>query len=258
MTTEAFIKKTTLEAGQKLLDLFGKAEVLYAKENVSDIVTEADLASNAIICDAIKAAYPEHGIVSEEGEGHLPESEYQWYVDPLDGTRNFASHTPLFGINIALAHNGEVTHAAIYLPYLGDFIYAEKGKGAYLNDKQAHCSQKKDWDGTYGLGTIRLRPSYEIFLNGINEMTHETGWTNAVASSAVSGLWVSSGKRDWYLGPGSNPWDYMATSLIAREAGCMVSNFAGTDYRPGDKGLVVSNPHLFPQLIELVKKSYGN
>ncbi len=255
MNMEQFIKDTLFEAGDKLLALLGNAETLYAKQTVADIVTEADLASNVLICDAIKKHFPDHGIVSEEGEGHQPESEYQWYVDPLDGTKNFASHTPLFGINIGLTHKGEVTHAAIHLPYMKEFYYAEKGNGAYLNGEKMRCSQKEDWKGTYGLGTIRLRENYEKFQQGINALSEETGWTNAVASSAVSGAWVSCGRRDWYIGPGANAWDYAATSLIAREAGCLVANFAGMDYRPGDRGLVVANPSLFPQLIELIKKS---
>ncbi len=254
---ETFIKETTLQAGEIILGFFGNAETLYAKQNVADIVTEADLASNTFICDAIKKNHPEHGIVSEEGEGYLPDADNIWYIDPLDGTKNFASHTPLFGINIALVHKGEVTHAAIYLPFIKDFLYAEKGKGAFLNGKQVHCSEKEDWKGSYGLGTVMFKPEYQKFQQGIFELSDGTGWTNAVASSAVCGVWVSTGKRDWYIGPSKNPWDYVPTSLIAKEAGCMVSNFEGNEYKPGDRGLVVANKFLFPQLIELVKKSYS-
>ncbi len=257
MTTEEFIKKIAYEAGEKILTFYGNVEILRAKANAADIVTEADTASHEIICNAIKKEYPDHGIVSEEGEGYLPGSDYQWYIDPLDGTKNFATHTPLFGINIALTYKGEATHAAIYLPYLQDYMYAEKGKGAWLNGKQVFCSDKKEWEGTYGLATNRYRSSFQPILKSISELSNDSGWNNAVASSAVSGLWVSCGKRDWYLGPSSNPWDYMATSLIAKEAGAVVSNFEGTEYKPGDKGLLVTNKHLFPQLVELVKKSYG-
>lgn len=254
---ENFIKDTLFRAGEKILSFFGNTETLYAKQTVADIVTEADIASNDLICEAIKKNYPDHGIVSEEGEGYQTDSDYLWCIDPLDGTKNFASQTPLFGINIALVHKGDVTHAAIYLPYLKDYIYAEKGKGAFLNGKKAICSQKEDWKGSYGLGTVMLKPSYEKFQQGILALSEGTGWTNAVASSAVSGIWVSSGKRDWYIGPSKNAWDYVATSLIAKEAGCIVSNFEGTDYKPGDHGLVVANKFLFPELIELVKKSYS-
>lgn len=257
MTTEEFIKKIAYEAGEKILTFYGNVEILRAKANAADIVTEADMASNELICNAIKAEYPDHGIVSEEGDDYKPESEYQWYIDPLDGTKNFATYTPLFGINIALAHKGEVTHAAIYLPCLKDYISAEKGKGAWLNGKQVFCSDKKEWEATYGLSTNRYRAPAVGILKKISELSNESGWNNAVASSAVAGLWVSSGKRDWYIGPGSNAWDYMATSLIAKEGGAIVTNFAGTEYKPGDKGLVVTNEFLFPQLIEMVKAEYG-
>lgn len=252
---EVFIKETLCRAGEKLLTLFGNTQVIYSKKDVSDIVTEADLVSNSLISEAIKIEFPDHGIVSEEGEGYQPESQYQWYIDPLDGTKNFESHTPLFGINIALTHKGIVTYAAIYLPYTKEFFYAEKDKGAYLNGMKIICSQKENWQGTYGLGGIRFRKDYDKFQQGISEFSEDTGWINAIASSAVSGAWVSCGRRDWYVGPGSNAWDYAATSLIAREAGCMVTNFSGSDYKPGDKGLVVANPSLFPDLIGLVKKT---
>ncbi len=245
-----------MKAGDAILNLFGKTSVLYSKERVTDIVTEADLASNAIISAAIKAAYPEHGIISEEGDGYKTDADYVWYVDPLDGTKNFESGTPLFGINVALAYKGIITHAAIYLPYLKEFCYAEKGKGAFLNGVKTKCSQKKEWKGTYGIGTMRLSPEHEKFLHGINELSENTAWTNAVASSAVAGVWISTGRRDWYVGPSKNSWDYAATSLIAKEAGAFVSNLAGSEYKPGDQGLVVANAFLFPQLIELIKKSY--
>jgi myo-inositol-1(or 4)-monophosphatase len=161
-----------------------------------DIVTQADITSNELISKAIKKNYPSHGIISEEGEGYQTDSDYVWYIDPLDGTKNFASHTPLFGINIALVFKGDVTHAAVYLPYLKDYIYAEKGKGAFLNGKKAFCSQKEDWQGAYGLGTMMFKSEYKIFQEGIFDLSNGTCWTNAVASSAVAGLWVSSGKRD--------------------------------------------------------------
>lgn len=255
---DMFIKSAVLEAGEKIMSLFGNAEILYSKDTVVDIVTEADLASNQIIVDAIKKNYPEHGIVSEEGDGHRPESEYQWYIDPVDGTKNFASHTPLFGINIALTHKGDITHAAIYLPYTKELIYAEKGLGVFLNDKPVRCSQKKEWAGSYGIGSVKTSPKYRNFLQEIEYITEGTGWISGVGSPAVSGLWIASGKRDWYMGAGSNSWDYVAAALIAEEAGCIVTNFEGGKYRPGDKGLVIANKYLHPELLEIVKKSYTN
>ena len=252
------IKEVMIKAGDLILTYFGSSSVLYTKNTISDVVTEADLASNVLICDAIKTTYPTHGIVSEEGDGYQTDSEYLWYIDPLDGTKNFSTHTPLFGINIALTHKGDIVFGAIYLPITKDFCYAEKGRGAYLNDIKISCSQKEDWNGTFGLGGIRPTEQSRAFLQKIDEISEHTAWVNAVASSAVSGLWVSSGKRDWYIGPGRNIWDYAATALIAKEAGAVVTNFSGTPYIPGDKGIVVANSVIHPTLIKFIKESYNS
>ncbi len=254
---KTFIKDTVIKAGEEILKFYGSSTVLYSKQSITDVVTEADLASNAYICAAIKGQFPDHGIVSEEGEGYQMDSDYLWYIDPLDGTKNFSTHTPLFGINIALTHKGEVVAAAIYLPITQELCFAEKGKGAFLNDVKILCSSKEDWKGSYGVGTIKSSKENLAFLKQVDEISEHTCWTNAIASSAVSGFWVSSGKRDWYIAPGKNAWDYAATSLIASEAGALVTNFSGTPYKPGDRGLVVANPHLHPKLLQIVKESYN-
>ena len=147
---------------------------------------------------------------------------------------------------------------SIYLPITKDFCYAEKGKGAYLNDVKISCSQKEDWKGTFGLVGIRPTEQCRSFLQKIDEISEHTAWTNAIASTAVAGLWVVSGKRDWYIGPGRNAWDYAPTVLIAEEAGAVVTNFSGTPYIPGDKGIVVANPVLHPTLIKFIKESYNS
>lgn len=252
------IKEVLVKAGEEILTYFGSSSVLYTKKTVTDVVTEADLASNTIICNAIKELYPTHGIVSEEGEGHQTDSEYLWYIDPLDGTKNFSTYTPLFGINIALAFKGDIIFGAIYLPITKDFCYAEKGKGAYLNDIKISCSQKEDWKGSFGLAGIRPTEQSRKFLQKIDEVSEHTAWVNAIASSAVSGLWSASGKRDWYVGPGRNAWDYAATVLIAQEAGAVVTNYAGTAYKPGDKGIVVANKVLHQTLLSFIKESYNS
>jgi myo-inositol-1(or 4)-monophosphatase len=252
------IKELLIKAGDEILKYFGTSSVLYTKKTVTDVVTEADLASNTIICDAIKEMYPTHGIVSEEGDGYQTESEYLWYVDPLDGTKNFSTHTPLFGINIALTFKGEIVFGAIYLPITKDYCYAEKGKGAYLNDIKITCSQKEDFKGSFGLGGIRPTEQSRAFLQKIDEISEHSAWVNAVASSAVSGLWIAAGKRDWYIGPGRNAWDYAATALIAEEAGAVVTNYAGAPYKCGDKGIVIANRVLHPTLLKFIKESYNS
>lgn len=257
---ENFIKETILRAGESVMRFFGDSETISNKykKTIVDIVTKADVLSSKIIVNAIKKQYPEHGIVSEESEKYKINAEYIWYVDPLDGTKNFASRVPLFGINIAVAHKGKVLCAAIYLPSTKEFCFAEKGKGAFLNGKKISCSKKENWEGSYGLGPIRFSQQYVKFQEGIEKASSKTSWTNSIASPAVCAVWIADGRREWYIGPSKNSWDYAAPSLIAKEAGCVVSNFNGEEWKPGDRGLIMTNKFLYPKLIEIIKQSYPN
>ena len=253
---EDFIKTTIVKAGEIIMSHFGVAEITHSKATVNDIVTEADLASQKIIVDAIKANYPEHGIVSEESEDYKMDAEYVWYIDPLDGTKNFESGVQVFGVNIALVYKGKLKYAAIYLPFLRELCFAEAGKGTFLNDKKVECSNKQNWSGVYGVGPIKFSEKNSRFQKAISELSENTAWFNAIGCTAASGVWVASGRRDFYLGTSSNSWDYAAPAFLAKEAGCIVTNFKGEDWNPGDKGLVVANKYLHPELSEIVKEIY--
>lgn len=254
---DQFIEKIVRQTGGKLLELFGTAKVLGTKNGVMDVVTEADLASQEILISAIKATYPDHGIISEESENYQADADYVWYLDPLDGTKNFSTGVQLFGLNLAVMYQGQLKYAAIYLPALNDFCWAEAGQGTYLNGKKVTCSEKQDWTGVYGLGSVRFSPETLKFQQAIDELSAQTSWTSAVASTAVSGLWVAAGKRDWYVSALDTSWDHAAPALVALEAGCVVTNFQGTPWQPGDRGLVVANKYLHPQLLALVQAGYN-
>lgn len=255
---QEFITETILKAGEEVMKYFGNSEILYSKERTVDIVTEADLASEKIIVDAIKKKYPEHGILSEESDTYNDNADYVWYIDPLDGTKNFATGVQLFGINMALSFKGKIICAAIYLPMLKELCCAEEGKGTFFNGNKVFCSQKEDWKDSYGLGLVRYSTEYVRFLELYSEITEKTGWTNSVGSPAVSAVWVATGRRDWYVSSGKNGWDFAAPYLIAKEAGCKISNLAGDDWKPGDKGIVISNNHLHSELIGMVKIAYSS
>ncbi len=253
---EQFITNTITKAGDEIMKYFGNVEISHSKATENDIVTQADLISEQVISEAIKQNYPDHGIISEESEGYQTDADHIWYIDPLDGTKNFASGVQLFGINIALSHKGEIICASIYLPALKELLYAEKGKGTFLNGTKVTCSKKDTWKNTYGLGPIRYSEPYVNVMKLVDEISEKTGWINSIASPAVCAAWIASGKRDWYIGPSKNSWDYAAPCLIAKEAGCVVTNFTGAEWRPGDKGIIFANEHLHPKLLEIVKASY--
>lgn len=257
-----FLIETILEAGNVVMEFFGKARVLHSKDKdtVVAIVTEADLSSDKIITSAIKRKYPNHGIVAEESGSYQEDAEFVWYIDPLDGTKNFESRVHLFGINVALAKNEEIVLAAIYLPATNELVIAEKDGGSLLTsngqEKKNFCSQKKDWRGAYGIGAIRYSPQHAKLQEQILALSENTAWVSAIASPAVSTVWMADGRRDWYTSAGKNSWDFAAPLLIAKEAGCVVSNFAGEDWKLGDKGIVMTNKYLYPELIKAVRAAY--
>ena len=253
---EEFMSEIIVKAGDILMSSFGTAEIIGTKEKVTDIVTQADLASQEFLLRRIKEAYPEHEIISEELKSSPTSAEYVWIIDPLDGTRNFASRVTTFGINIALLQNGVMRHGAIYLPATRELCYAESGAGASLNGRPMYASQTDEWTRAYGLVAPDCGPEFTAFLQKSHSLSDGSGWINAIASPAACGVWVADGRRDWYIGPSANSWDYAAPALIAEEAGCAVSNFAGTPWRPGDRGLVLSARSLHGDLLEMVQASF--
>ncbi|MFH1187352.1 MAG: inositol monophosphatase family protein [bacterium] len=251
---ELFIKNTIKEAGGVVADLFGKVGLKYTKQDPSDIVSEADLASNRIIVQRIKDKFPSHGIIAEESGEHQIDSEYVWIIDPLDGSSNFANRIPLFGIMIGLAKDGIVELASIFDPVHDQLFFAQKGNGCYLNDEKIHCSNKKEWAHSYGCAGGRLSLGKISFLkNLLNEAEKELVWLNTNNSTAVSSMYVADGRRDWYYSAGCKVWDYAAPSLILSEAGCKVTNAKGENWRLGDKELAASNEFLHDKLLSIAR-----
>lgn len=249
---EEFIKEITIQAGRAVLGQFGKIGAKYSKEHATDVVTEADLISNKILTDAIKKKYPNHGIISEEEEDHQIDAEYIWILDPLDGTLNFSTRVPTFGVITALARNKKVEMGAIYLPYFKEFYFAQVGEGAYLNGQRIRCSGKRTWEESYGAAGANMRPGRNQFwLNLIKDVEKQPVWVNSFGCVAVGCAYVACGRRDWYTSPGGKIWDYAGGSVILSEAGCVVTDIEGKPWSFEGKGLVAANKYLYPKLLEL-------
>src|SRR5271168_4159632 len=131
-----------LDAGALLRQYFER-RVRFELKGDFDLVTEADRASEKLIVERLTALYPDHGILAEEGSGHRSSSEYRWYVDPLDGTTNFAHSFPMFNVTLALARGDELIAGVVFVPLTNEIFTAERGAGAYLNDRRIHVSSAK-------------------------------------------------------------------------------------------------------------------
>ena len=255
-----FLEKVLRGAGRILLEHFGRETTVAIKGgDPHAVVTEADLASQESIVKAIKEKFPDHHVLAEEaGMDALPERmpESMWVVDPLDGSRNFESRVPLFGINVAFVHEGAVEAAAICLPSTDEICIAELGQGAFLNGRKVKASRQEDFSASYGIGPVRPsgKKSTPFFQALQAAFPDGSPWMNGIGSPAVSTVYVADGRRDWYVSQGSKVWDYAAPSLILKEAGCVVTNERGEAWKIGDKALIASNSALHPRLLEILAK----
>ncbi len=256
--TLTFLEDVLPKAGEILMGYFGNATVTDRKDgNHHSVVTEADQKSQDFLVNAIRTAFPTHRIIAEEKGGDemsvedLTKGEV-WFIDPLDGTRNFESRVPLFGINMAFARDGEILLAGIYLPATKELCLTEKGRGTTLNGKSIACSTATDIRKTFGIGPVRPREASLAFLQAfVNRYDDKCPYVNAIASTAVSSVYTADARRDWYVSRGSMIWDYAAPALILSEAGCIVTDTQGNPWKLGMTDFVASAPGVYKELIQI-------
>jgi myo-inositol-1(or 4)-monophosphatase len=254
---KSFLEQIVLAAGEEIRGRFRGSFGLKSKAYESDFVTDADHAANEVIVKAIRATYPEHGIISEEAEADHADAEHIWIIDPLDGTHNFARGMALFGTMIAFAHNGRVQAAVIYDPIADELLSAERGKGTRLNGVSVSCATTTDWAKAFGCANARWAPGKNAFLHALIDVTDsESSWISTFGSAATNAISVATGRRDWYFSVDSKIWDYAAPSLIAEESGCTVSDREGRPWSFESTSLVVAVPALHPRLLSLAQKAY--
>jgi len=252
---QKFIKEITYQAGQIILEKFGKVGVKYTKSDATDVVTEADLAANDYLVEQINSKYPEHGIISEERGESKTDAEYVWIIDPLDGTRNYSLGTPLFGVMVGLARKGEMVMGAICDPTHDQLFFAEKDQGAYLNDKKIRCSDIREWERSYGMGFANINEkTAKISSKLIEAASKEPFWMNSFGATAIATMQVASGRRDWCMSLHDTIWDDAAPAIILQEAGCIVSEHEGKPWTLKSKGMIAANPHLHKKLLEIITK----
>jgi myo-inositol-1(or 4)-monophosphatase len=228
-----FAIQTARDAGAILADRLGRALQVSNKGDI-DLVTEADLASEKLIIERIKSHYPRHAILAEEsgataGFEVIPgKSEWQWIVDPLDGTTNYAHGYPCFCVSIALERAGVVEIGVVYDPTRDEMFAAERGQGATLNGRRMRVSTIDDLNSAM-LCTgfpydVRQRPNFA------REFANFTMAAQAVrrdGSAAIDLAYVACGRFDGFWEDGLRAWDVAAGVLLIEEAGGRVSDFSG-------------------------------
>ena len=217
--------------------------------------TKIDKDAEQAIIEKIKQSYPDHSFVGEEGGIVEGDADFKWIIDPLDGTTNFIKGIPHFSVSIALMHKGRIDQAVIFDPIRGDLFTASKGNGAQLNGYKIRVSKNKDLHGTI-LGTClpyKNKADLADYLPRFTRIFAQSGDVRRSGSVALDLAYVAAGKLDGYFASDLKPWDVAAGDLIIREAGGLITDYAGGN-DPMHKGeMVAANPRVVQQLVKLLK-----
>ena len=229
------------EAGALLMDYFHRrVEVEYKGE--ADLVTVADRKSEALIRERIHSRWPTHDILGEEGGLQDAGSDYRWYVDPLDGTTNFAHGFPVFCVSLGLEYKGERIAGVIFDPTRDELFAAEQGSGAYLNQQRIHVSQTAHLAESLvatGFPSHKRHKNPNIFF--YHQITLHTHGVRRAGSAALDLCCVASGRFDGFWEFNLNPWDTAAGVLMVEEAGGKVTNIRGQPFQLNSRETLASN-----------------
>lgn len=253
MYKETLIAATNAGA-QELQKFFNKKFAISHKEGINNLVTEADFASDKAIKQVIKKAFPDHGIVSEESREKISGSDYKWIIDPIDGTVNFANGIPICCVSIGLEFKDEIIMGAVFNPNLNEFFFAEKGKGATLNNEEISVSEKTR------LITSCLATGFPYTyleqpngpLQVFSKLIKSGIPVRRLGSAAIDLCWVACGRFDGFFEHELNAWDSAAGFLIVEEAGGKVTNLAGDPYSPYQHGIIATNGKIHNELQKVI------
>jgi len=242
------------EAGAILLSEFGKPQKIAYKGEV-DLVTEGDRRSEAAIVARLLRQFPQHAIVAEEGGGAsagAAEGRYRWYVDPLDGTTNFAHGYPCFAVSLGLLEEGEPIVGVVYNPVSRELFTAMRGEGAYLDQKRLHVSPvPKLAKGLLATGFPSQKRTQNPNIYYYWEFTLHSHGVRRDGSAALDLCAVAAGRFDGFWEFGLKSWDTAAGMLLVREAGGLVTDFAGRPYHPGGPEILASNGRIHTEMQQL-------
>ena len=226
------------------------------KKGRADYVSEVDRMAEAEILNVIKLAYPEHSILAEES-GSVIGDDFQWIIDPLDGTTNFLHGFPHFSVSIALSHKGAVQHGVIFDPLRNELFTASRGQGAHLNDRRIRVSNTSHLEHAL-LATgfpYKILNQLDEWLKTFETFLRKTSGVRRAGSAALDLAHVAAGRFDGFWEAGLSPWDMAAGTLLIREAGGLVCDFNGDQDFLNTGNIVAANPKIFDAILTVVRKT---
>jgi len=232
--------EAALESGKFLFENVGNIKNVERKiGQATNLVTDIDKQSEALIIKKIQQHFPDHAILGEEGGAHEQKSEYRWIIDPLDGTTNFTHGMPVFCVTIGIEYRGEIVAGVIYDPNRDELFTTEKGEGAFLNGKRIFVSKSESLINSLLVTGF----PYNINENPQNVIEHFVNFlpkaqgVRRLGSAAIDLAYVACGRFDGYWEVFLHPWDKAAGILLVKEAGGVVTNFRN------DANDIIYNPN---------------
>lgn len=246
-----------MKAGRKLARDFGEVENLQVSvKGPGDFVSAADMTAEKIIFEELSHARPDIGFLMEErGEVKGKDPQNRWIVDPLDGTTNFLHGIPVFGISIALEREGEIVAGVVYNPAMDELFSAEKGRGAFMNDRRIRVAGRRDMlQSVFATGIPHLgRPAHADFIEQQRRVMLNSAGVRRFGAAAIDLCYVAAGRFDGFWETGLSPWDMAAGIVIVREAGGFVSDLDGKQDMFGSTTIIAGNEIIRKKLLATVK-----
>jgi myo-inositol-1(or 4)-monophosphatase len=242
-------------AGNIIVRHFDRIDQLtvQSKEH-NDFVSEVDRQAEQEIIHTLRKAYPDHGILAEES-GLRQGDEYQWIIDPLDGTTNFLHGFPHFAVSIALRHKGRLEQAVIYDPLRQELFTASRGSGALLNDRRMRVTARRHLDGAL-LGTgfpFKSQQHLDAYLEMFRALFPQAAGIRRAGSAALDLAYVAAGRLDGFWEIGLNIWDMAAGVLLIQEAGGLSGDLVGGHDHLQHGNIVAATPKLFPVILKAIR-----
>ena len=248
-----------MKAGRSLVRDFGEVENLQvSRKGPGDFVSAADRKAEEIIKTELMKARPQYGLVMEEsGVIQGTDGQHRWHVDPLDGTTNFLHGIPLFSTSIALERNNQIVAGVIYNPIMDELYTAERGRGAFLNDRRLRVAGRTELpEMVFGTGMPFIgRGDHGRTLKELRYLAPEVAGVRRFGAASLDLAWTASGRLDGYWEHDLNSWDIAAGILMVREAGGYASDTAGKDRMLENGCVVVGNEFAHKYLLRLIKQA---
>ncbi len=219
----------------------------------NDYVSEVDRLAEQEIIRTLRKAYPHHAVIGEETGSH-GDNEYEWIIDPLDGTTNFLHGVPHYAVSIALRHRGRLEVGVIYDPIRQELFTAHRGGGALLDGRRIRVSNRPDINGAL-VGTgfpFRAQHHFPAYMKMFTALTEKVSDLRRAGAAALDLAYVAAGRLDGYWEIGLQPWDMAAGVLLVKEAGGIVSDFKGGDDYMNSGNIVCGSPRVFKGLLTTI------